>query len=88
VLEETDAIHTSRTWRVPAVEAKGASPAFGIGDDSRCGLRLLFDRGLRPASNGSLYPLATWDREDMTGNVVGASTLHWAGDYGLYATWH
>ena len=88
VTDTFDYLVRQRTWRVPVVEAKGASPAFEMGDDSRCGLRLLFDRGLRQASNGDPYPLATWDREDMRGAIVGTSTLHWDGTYGLYATWH
>jgi hypothetical protein len=70
------------------VETKGASLAYDLGDDSRCGLRLLFDRGLQPASNGNLYPLATWGRENYAGIPCGDSTLHWDGDRGLYATWH
>ena len=75
-------------WLVPAVEAKGASLAFEAGDDSRCGLRLLYDRGLQADAAGALYPLATWDRVNYAGTVVGQSTLHWAGEFGLYATWH
>jgi hypothetical protein len=77
-----------RAWLLPAVEAKGASLAFEAGDDSHCGLRLLFDRGLCPDSQGNGYPLATWDREDYNGAPVGTSTLHWDGPHGLYATWH
>ncbi|WP_201979395.1 hypothetical protein [Hymenobacter rubidus] len=88
VVEEPDYINPARTWRLPAVDAKGASLAFGVGDDSHCGLRLLYDRGLCPDSQQQLYPLATWDREDMHGNTVGPSTLHWDGEAGLYATWH
>ena len=88
VVREADPANAGRQWLVPAVQAKGASPAFGLGDDSHCGLRLLFDRGLRPDSTGLLYPLATWDRLDFAGTVCGLSTLHWEGEFGLYATWH
>ena len=89
VVREVDANDAqAREWLVPAVAAKGASPAFGLGDDSRCGLRLLFDRGLCVASDGQLYPLATSGCEDFLGDPAGTSTLHWDGPAGLYATWH
>ncbi|UOQ99914.1 hypothetical protein MUN81_10525 [Hymenobacter sp. 5317J-9] len=88
VRERDPADFGTREWLVPAVAAKGASPAFELGDDSRCGLRLLFDRGLQPDSEGYLYPLATWGAEDFAGNTVGTSTLRWDGADGLYATWH
>ena len=88
VLREPDRANPPRSWTVPAVEAKGASPAFESGDDSRCGLRLLYDRGLQPDSRGLVYPLATWDVVNYDGATVGASTLRWAGGQGLYATWH
>ncbi len=89
VVREADpADGNGREWLVPAVEAKGASPAFEQADDSRCGLRLLFDRGLQRDSQQQFYPLATWGREDFSGLPRGLSTLRWAGDNGLYATWH
>ncbi|MGI4833268.1 MAG: hypothetical protein ACRYFK_07385 [Janthinobacterium lividum] len=77
--------NAGRQWLLPAVQVKGASPAFETGDDSHCGLRLLYDRGLQPDSTGSPYPLATWDQVNFAGLVVGASTLHWEGPAGLYA---
>ncbi|MGI4871458.1 MAG: hypothetical protein ACRYFX_09805 [Janthinobacterium lividum] len=88
VVREADPVDATRQWLLPAVEAKGASPAFETGDDSRCGLRLLYDRGLQADSQGQLYPLATWDVRAYAGTLVGESTLHWAGARGLYATWH
>lgn len=88
VVREADPVAAGRQWLVPAVEAKGASLAFETGDDSRCGLRLLYDRGLQPDSTGASYPLATWDVGNYAGTRVGDSTLHWAGARGLYATWH
>lgn len=84
VVREKDPLDEGRQWLVPAVEAKGASEAYELGNESRCGLRLLFDRGLRPDSRGSLYPLATWDWLDYQGNMVGVETLHWEGLEGLY----
>ncbi|MDO7853144.1 hypothetical protein [Hymenobacter convexus] len=77
-----------REWLLPAVAAKGASPAYELGDDSRCGLRLLFDRGLQADKFGQRYPLATSGNEDFDGFAVGTSTLHWDGPDGLYETWH
>jgi hypothetical protein len=90
VVREKDPVDATREWLLPAVEAKGASPAFENGDDSRCGLRLLYDRGLQYDADGLLgqYPLATWDMVNCQGATVGKSTLHWDGDNGLYATWH
>lgn len=88
VVREADPLGPDRQWLVPAVEAKGASLFGEQGDDSRCGLRLLYDRGLQPDSLGRDYPLATWDAFDFAGYLVGESTLHWEGERGLYATWH
>ncbi|MGI4762328.1 MAG: hypothetical protein ACRYF0_16580 [Janthinobacterium lividum] len=88
VVREADPLAAGRQWAVPAVAAKGASPAFDNGDDSRCGLRLLYDRGLQADSQGERYPLATWEARDYAGTRIGASTLHWDGADGLYATWH
>jgi hypothetical protein len=88
VVRERDPRDASREWLVPAVEAKGASLAFDQGDDSRCGLRLLFDRGREPDSNYQPYPLATWGQRSYQGVQVGTSTLRWDGQWGLYATWH
>jgi hypothetical protein len=87
-VREADPLDIDRQWLVPAVAAKGATAYGGGGDDSRCGLRLLFDRGLHPDSQGQPYPLATWGALDFAGNTIGQSTLHWEGLTGLYATWH
>ncbi|WP_375435101.1 hypothetical protein [uncultured Hymenobacter sp.] len=64
---------------LPSIITKGASPAYGLGDDSRCGLRLLFDRGLQPQG----YPLCTNGREANS-----AFALAWAGGNGLYLKCH
>ncbi|MDO7877674.1 hypothetical protein Q5H93_23245 [Hymenobacter sp. ASUV-10] len=88
VVPTRDPIFTDREWLVPCAEAKGASLAYETGDDSSVGLFLLLDRGLQPDKLGQLYPLATWGRENGDGFPVGASTLHWDGSFGLYATWH
>ncbi|MBC6698866.1 hypothetical protein [Hymenobacter sp. BT190] len=63
---------------MPHIVAKGASPAYELGDDSRCGLRLLFDRGLQGG-----YPQCTNGRE-----LGSALALQWAGVNGLYAQCH
>jgi hypothetical protein len=89
VLREPDVVAPDREWLIPVIEAKGASLAFELGDDSRCGLSLLFDRGLQEDSEGDLYPLATWGRESFDAfGLIGLSTLHWDGADGLYETWH
>ncbi len=88
VVREADPLEAGRQWLVPAVAAKGASPYGGGGDDSRCGLRLLYDRGLQADSQGSTYPLATWGTQNYAGTTVGESSLHWEGSTGLYARGH
>jgi hypothetical protein len=88
VVREPNPRDTVYEWLLPAVEAKGASLAFDQGDDSRCGLRLLFDRGLQQDNYYQPYPLATWDLKSYIGTAVGTSTLRWDGPWGLYATWH
>ncbi len=88
VLRENDPLDANRPWLVPAVETKGASPAFDQGDDTRCGLRLLFDRGLQEDGQLQPYPLASWDLHNYVGTAVGQGTLRWDGPWGLYATWH
>ncbi|WP_400194042.1 hypothetical protein [Hymenobacter sp. B81] len=72
---------------LPLVDAKGASPAHELGNDSRCGLRLLFDRGLQPAAGGA-YPLVTSGHVNTAGQAVGELALQWAGPQGLYAQCH
>lgn len=88
VVREADPLDAGRQWLVPAVAAKGASPYGGGGDDSRCGLRLLYDRGLQPDSTGSAYPLATWGTLNYAGQPVGTRSLHWDSSAGLYAQGH
>ena len=88
VVREADPLDAGRQWLVPAVAAKGASPYGGGGDDSRCGLRLLYDRGLHADSQGNTYPLATWGTQNYAGQTVGTSSLHWDGSAGLYAQGH
>ncbi|OUJ69133.1 hypothetical protein [Hymenobacter crusticola] len=76
--------HGSRSWLVPAIEAKGASLAYGLGEESRCGLRLFYDRGLQPDSAGGQYPLGTSGTVNYNGASVGESSLLWDGPQGLY----
>ena len=87
-VREADPLDINRQWLVPAVAVKGASLYAENGDDSRCGLRLLFDRGLQADNQGQPYPLATWGALDFAGRTIGQSTLRWDGPAGLYATWH
>ncbi|RSK45168.1 hypothetical protein [Hymenobacter rigui] len=78
VLEALDKSDNS-TRLVPAVLAKGASPAFEAGEDSRAGLRLLYDLGVG-TYQGSTYPMATSASPD--GQLP---ALRWPGPEGLYA---
>ncbi|WP_201980334.1 hypothetical protein [Hymenobacter rubidus] len=77
-----------RQWLVPAISAKGASAEYELGDDSRTGLRLLFDRGLQNDSQGQPYRLLSPGTTNYAGASVGAYSLRWDGPQGLYATWH
>lgn len=55
-----DALVPARRWLLPAIESKGAVPGNAdVGDESRTGLRLLFDRGQQPDSQGATYPLGS-----------------------------
>jgi len=79
----------ARSWLVPAYEGKGAVPGNpDVGDESKVGLRLLFNRGLQPDSAGQLYPFGSPGTTTRTGASVGAYALQWAGTQGLYAVWH
>jgi hypothetical protein len=73
---------------LPVTVQKGNSPALPEEKDNKCSLRLLFDRGLHPDAAGALYPLASAERLDYAGQLVGNYSLRWAGAGGLYAQWH
>ncbi|GAA3954140.1 hypothetical protein [Hymenobacter algoricola] len=88
MVREADPLDPGRLWLVPAVEVPGATTELGLSDESRCGLRLLYDRGLQPASGGDLYPLASSGSETYAGVSCGTEQLHWAGVQGLYAQRH
>jgi hypothetical protein len=88
LVREQDPNGAGRQWLLPAISAKGASSEYALGDDSRTGLRLLFDRGPCPDSAGDSYNLVSPGTEDYAGNAVGTYSLHWDGPAGLYAQWH
>ena len=88
LVREADPNQPTRTWLVPAISAKGASADYELGEDSRTGLRLLFDRGPCPDSLGGTYRLLSPGTVDLTGTTVGTYGLQWAGPDGLYAQWH
>jgi hypothetical protein len=80
---------SGRQWLVPAIEAKGAVPGNAdVGDESRVGLRILFNRGYQPDSTGQLYPLGSAGAVNFRGDSVGEYALGWGGDKGLYQVWH
>lgn len=54
----TDPADNSRR-HVPGILAKGASPAFEAGLESRAGLHLLYDHGVKADQDGQTYPLAS-----------------------------
>jgi hypothetical protein len=80
---------SGRQWLVPAYEGKGAIPGdTEVGDESRVGLRLLFNRGFQPDSAGTRYPLGSAGAVNFRGESVGEYSLQWGGDKGLYQVWH
>jgi hypothetical protein len=88
-LHLVDVTDAGRQWLVPAYEGKGAVPGNGeVGDESRVGLRLLFNRGLQPDSAGQLYPFGSSGTTNRRGASVGAYGLQWGGAQGLYQLWH
>jgi len=88
-LHLVNATEGNRNWLVPAYEGKGAIPGNAdVGDESRVGLRLLFNRGFQPDSAGNLYPLGTGGAVNATGASVGSYALQWDGPKGLYQVWH
>lgn len=88
-LHQVNVSEGSRNWLVPAYEGKGAVPGnTDVGDESRVGLRLLFNRGYQPDSTGTPYPLGTGGAVNLAGAAVGAYALQWDGPAGLYAQWH
>lgn len=70
MVESLDKSDNSRRL-VPGILAKGASPAFEAGLESRAGLRLLYDVGLTTYQNRT-YPLAT-----SASPGAGLPTLAW-----------
>lgn len=88
-LHLVDVTDAGRQWLVPAYEGKGAVPGNpDVGDESRVGLRLLFNRGLQPDSAGGRYPFGSSGTTTRTGVSVGAYSLQWGGAQGLYSVWH
>ena len=85
MVQEKDPNAAGRQWLVPAISTKGASPDYKLGEDSRTGLRLLFDRGLQNDSLGQPYQLLSAGTENYAGDVVGTYALH---AVALYAQWH
>ena len=88
-LHAVEATDAGRTWLVAAYEGKGAVPGnAAVGDESRVGLRLLFDRDYQLDSAGRSYRLGTALATNLRGELVGQYSLQWAGEQGLYAQWH
>ena len=88
LVREADPTAPARQWLVPAIAATGASTEYELGDDSRTGLRLLFDRGFCPDSQGNPYRLLSAGTADYHGDPVGTYSLQWDGWEGLYRQWH
>lgn len=81
LVRELDAQQPGRYWLLPAIDAAGAVE----GEESKAGLRLLFDRGLQEDSTGAFYPLGSPATRSYDGHLVGQYSLL-ASD--LLADWH
>ena len=84
MVRETDPLVAGRQWLVPAIAATGASAAYELGEESRTGLRLFFNRGLHRDSQGNQYPFGSAQNVSYQGTQTGLLTLHWDGPGGLY----
>jgi hypothetical protein len=84
LVREEDPLVAGRQWLVPAISAKGASAAYDLGEESRTGLRLLFNRGMHRDGQGSPYPFGSSGNVSYAGTPTGLYTLHWDGPHGLY----
>ena len=82
---QTDPEEDLRTWRLPLINEAGRSDYFDLSNAPS--IRLMFWRGMQPDAEGDNYPLATHGRYDYAGNEVGAYSLDWQGDGGLYDAW-
>ncbi|SHL25872.1 hypothetical protein [Hymenobacter psychrotolerans] len=81
---EEDPLVAGREWLVPAISAKGASEAYGLGSESKTGLRLLFNRGMQQDSRAGQYPLGSSGNVSYGGTQAGQLTLLWDGAEGLH----
>ena len=72
---------------VPAVARPGFEPADtrATATPRPAALRLLFWRGMQPASDGTLYPLVTPLHTNQAGQVVGQLSTRLGGPAGTYA---
>jgi hypothetical protein len=86
-LHLVDVTEGNRNWLVPAYEGKGAVPGNpDVGDESKVGLRLLFNRGIQLDSAGQGYPFS--GPTTRAGAPLGQYALQWAGARGLYQVCH
>lgn len=73
-----------RSWRVPYTIEEGTCTYLNLSKASS--FRVLFWRGIQKDGSGNDYPLATHGRRAFE-QEVGAYSLDWNGDGGLYKTW-
>lgn len=79
--------HFPATAKLPILNQSGSSSEGGLGDND-FSFRLLFDRGMQPASNGQTYSYATHDYSNYAGTAVGALSLDFNDAGGLYEQNH
>lgn len=82
---QTDPEEDLRTWRIPFINESGRSEYYDL--STVPSIRLLFWRGMQPDAEGDNYALATHGRYNYAGTEVGAYSLDWQGDGGLYDAW-
>jgi hypothetical protein len=83
--QQSDDLVGSTGWRMCSVECKGSSDELGLGITA-APFRIFFDRGVQEDLVGLVYPMSSHLDTDTTGTVIGALSLEWDGDQGLYQT--
>jgi len=73
-------------WKTATIEQPGTSPPLDLETEQQV-FRLFFDHGQQVDENNDTYWMASYDYTDYAGTEIGAFSLDFPGDQGLYATW-
>jgi len=83
VFDNQSGANTTFTIRLPTLKQKGSSDELGLGKNETA-LRVLFDRGLKPDSQGRFYPMGQHGSKDINGDLAGLLSLDWNAEDGIY----